>query len=443
MNLLWCVVDCDRYDAHTENGYKKDTTPNISAITSEDFVKFSRAYSQSTFTFSSSSSMLTGTYPSAHGALTHNDRLPSNIKKAADYLEPRSFEAFSGMNWFTDEWGLAESFSRVHDMNQYHGGKPRADQIVTEFKNKFDSLSRPFGAMLWFFDLHTPYETPPSFQDDNPHRACYDSELAFVDEQIGVLINFLKSQGEYEETMIIITSDHGELFDEHHKYEGNRLIEAVIEQDIPYFADRLKTPKTDDAKPGFLGHNPYPLYEELIHVPLYVKFPHGQWGGQTVDALVELVDILPTIVDTLSINIPASGRDWQGQSLVPILENEERGHEYVFSEVDRRDHSRFTSIHDGEFKLVTMQPTSLAFPILRNYFSEYLIEKWILPRQKLYKIDFEKDNIIDDYQSMARKLNSKSNAQLRQNFNLNAAFENEQVRPSEETMKELSYLGYR
>jgi len=110
----------------------------------------------------------------------------------------------------------------------------------------------------------------------------YDSEIRYVDYAIGNLFYELRKEGLYDNSLVIVTSDHGEEFKEH----------------------------------GDIDHKPK-LYEELIHVPLVIKFPNGLYGGTIVNDLVSLIDLAPTIVDCLGINKP---KKWVGSSLFPLLE---------------------------------------------------------------------------------------------------------------------------
>ena len=118
----------------------------------------------------------------------------------------------------------------------------------------------------------------------------YDGEIRYTDETlIGPLIKKLKSTGLYDQTMIIVTSDHGEEFFEHKGWEH--------------------------------GHT---VYDELIAIPLIVKFPEARFGGMINEATVRLVDIMPTVVNELGLRTPDLELD--GQSLIPLLAGKEKGH---------------------------------------------------------------------------------------------------------------------
>jgi arylsulfatase A-like enzyme len=106
----------------------------------------------------------------------------------------------------------------------------------------------------------------------------YDGEIAFMDEQIGRLLNWLRSSGLYERTIIVVTGDHGENFGEHH----------------------------------LLDHN-FQLYEPEVAVPLLVKLPFSRSAGARVQEGVQHTDLMPTVLEALSLPVPAVV---QGRSLL-------------------------------------------------------------------------------------------------------------------------------
>jgi arylsulfatase A-like enzyme len=125
-------------------------------------------------------------------------------------------------------------------------------------------------------------------------KALYWAEIAYLDERIDKLCQYLKDSGEWENTVFIITSDHGENIGEH----------------------------------GLMNHQ-YSLYDTLLHVPLII---HGGefTGGQTVDELIQLPDLAPTLIDTAGIDAPEFFEQLHGQSFHPDTEAHER--EYAIAE---------------------------------------------------------------------------------------------------------------
>jgi arylsulfatase A-like enzyme len=150
--------------------------------------------------------------------------------------------------------------------------------------------------------------------------ALYDAEIMFVDNLLGTLFQMLKDTGILKDTILIITSDHGEEFKEH----------------------------------GDFDHLPK-LYDELIHVPLIIY--DADLESRRIDAVVSLIDIAPTILDLLEFD-PID--KWQGRSLVPLVgKNEENWTDEAYSEVSHEAYKlrielnkRKTSIRTNEWKFI-------------------------------------------------------------------------------------------
>lgn len=140
---------------------------------------------------------------------------------------------------------------------------------------------------------------PYTFQDETDaelkqgYMDLYQAEILAFDHYFGQFVKYLKEKGLYQRAMIVFMSDHGEEFYEHHGWEH--------------------------------GHG---LYNEQIHVPLLIKYPGNRNAGKTIDADVEVVDILPTILD--HYQIPADLENSDGRSLNPLLEGKEHKKE-IFS----------------------------------------------------------------------------------------------------------------
>ena len=133
----------------------------------------------------------------------------------------------------------------------------------------------------------------PNLTDLRYVLAHYDAEIRYADDRFGQVLNVLDDLGVLEETLIIFTSDHGEAFGEHGVYSDHM-----------------------DA------------YEQTAHVPLMVWLP-GQVRAQRVDALVQSIDIAPTVLEAFGVEVPP---EFQGRSLWPLLRGETDSHyERVFT----------------------------------------------------------------------------------------------------------------
>jgi len=141
-----------------------------------------------------------------------------------------------------------------------------------------------FFYFLHYYDPHSPYIPPEKFAwvftppgTGTPGRkvnleervALYDGEILYMDRYIGQLLDQLRSDGLYDNSLIIVTADHGELLGEHGKF----------------------------------GHGSY-LHQEEIHVPLFIKYPRGEVPPERTDAPIQLVDLMAIILDRLGLALP-------------------------------------------------------------------------------------------------------------------------------------------
>jgi tetratricopeptide (TPR) repeat protein len=141
----------------------------------------------------------------------------------------------------------------------------------------------PFFAFVHFFDPHAPYDPPAAFLEAplSSDAARYDSEIAFVDSQVGKLVAFLKERGLYQDSVIVLLGDHGESLGEH----------------------------------GEATHGLF-LYDATIRVPLLVRGP-GIVPGTRIGAQVRTIDVMPTVLGLLDIS---PGPEIEGRSLLPLLD---------------------------------------------------------------------------------------------------------------------------
>jgi arylsulfatase A-like enzyme len=150
--------------------------------------------------------------------------------------------------------------------------------------------------------------------------ALYDGEIAWVDSYIGKLIADLKRRNLYDRTVIVLTADHGDEFFEH----------------------------------GEKGHQ-HSLYQELLHVPLIVRVPQAE-GGRRIAERVELIDVMPTLLNLLDVAAPAG---MQGRSFAPLLAGENWEERPRFSETTMASKNRDSkkrvdswAIYRGQHKLI-------------------------------------------------------------------------------------------
>jgi arylsulfatase A-like enzyme len=300
-------------------GYARDTTPNLDAVAREG-VLFESAYTQQTWTLTSHITMLNGLNPRSHGASEERRSSPA-ATSLPEILWAHGFAtaAFTGGVFYVQpQFGLGRGFER-YEMGQ---GDARVDtqQIVgwlREQRRLRDAEpTHRFFLFVHYFDAHSdagtpvPYHVPPpdglrylppgppwgrsggtdlliELKQEGPTErdlefltAFYDAGVRYVDEHgLGPLLAALDELDLADETLLVLTADHGEEIFEH----------------------------------GSVLHG-YP-YDETARVPLVFRGP-GIPGGRRVPHLVALVDLMPTILSLLSLGAPLNV---QGRDLGPLL----------------------------------------------------------------------------------------------------------------------------
>ncbi len=322
-NVILISVDTLRADHLGCYGYGRETSPNIDSL-ADDSVSFSNVYASSPWTLPSHVSMLTSLHGVHHQVYQDDEKMDPAILTLADLLRQNHFfcTAFTGGGFVSSVYGFSKGF----DMYQEgEGGVHRQDaaeylsRIVTEWLDAH-SKDKNFFLFAHTYQPHDPYACPEPFKDmflaeDAKWRHInlmghlggrtglfkplpeeerqnivdlYDGEVRYTDEVlIGPLIRKLKQLELYDRCLIIFTSDHGEEFYDHKSW----------------------------------GHG-HQLYDESLKVPLLVKFPGSRYRGNKVPHIVSLVDIVPTILEELRIDISDLSLD--GESLLPVIEGKEK-----------------------------------------------------------------------------------------------------------------------
>jgi len=311
LNVLLIVVDTmgAGHVGHLNEGL--GTTPNIDRLASEG-VTFTHALSPAPWTQPAIASLLTGLTPSHHGVLHLFDKLGRQNTTLAEMLGQRGFST-SGVvthNLLKPVLGFAQGFRRFdHSAIAGHGGisSPKATGIALDELRRLKD--QRFFLMVHLFDPHSEYLHHPDFDRTSDYqgpvrdfdmeitklrerrgemtdsdltflRGLYHEEIAFTDHHIGMILDELDSLGLEENTLVILTADHGEEFMEH----------------------------------DWIGHTRH-LYDTLVHVPLVFRLP-GRFEPRSVDSPVSLLDVPATLNDMLDRPFE---QDWDGQSLVPLL----------------------------------------------------------------------------------------------------------------------------
>ena len=306
-NILLVVLDAARADHFSSYGYGRPTTPNLDQMAQEG-IRYSRAVSTSSWTLPAHASLFTGLLPEEHGARNQHAWLIDRIPTLAELLRQKGYRT----GCFTNN----PIIDRVHNLVRGFEAVERvwADSAIstevrphnTEYTNTLvhsftrSGSNRPFFAFINYMDVHQPYEAPEPYRsmyleagqeitarvdsacryaellndgkivlnekEKTALRDIYDGCLTYLDAQIGRLVQDLREGGIYDSTLVIVTSDHGEIFGEYGRY----------------------------------GHGDL-LNRPLIHIPLIVRYPTLFPSPGVRRELVSIADIFHSLADLLGL----------------------------------------------------------------------------------------------------------------------------------------------
>ena len=308
-NVILITLDTTRADRMGFMGSDRGLTPNLDELAKQGVV-FTRAYSHVPLTPPSHATILTGTYPQFNHVDDFGSRLGPDIPYLPDILHKNGYQtaAFVSSTILDPIQGSAPGFDRGFDKydagfhfkhpgeDRYKSIERRAEEVVTRADEWLAKHPKgPFFLWLHFYDAHDPYDPPEPFKTKYA-SALYDGEIAYVDSQVGKFLADLKTKGRYENTIIAVMADHGEALGEH----------------------------------GETAHGVF-LYDETIHVPLLFKMPAESAAGKRVERRAVLVDVTPTILQTVGVAIP---KQVQGESLVPVMKGQSSPEQQAFAETD-------------------------------------------------------------------------------------------------------------
>ena len=293
-NVILITLDTIRADRMGFLGSKRGLTPHLDALARQSVV-FPRAYAQVPLTTASHATILTGTYPQFHQVNDFGVPLAEDLPYAPYVFRGNGYytAAFVGSLVLDPVARSAPGFERGFDTydagfhrrrmgeDRYQAIERRGGEVVAHALAWLSAHQKgPFFIWVHLYDAHDPYDPPEPYK--NRYAAApYDGEIAYVDAAVGKLLSWLRLRGLFEGAMIAVMADHGEALGEH----------------------------------GEITHGIF-LYDETIHVPLLFKMPQARSAGTRVDARVELVDVLPTMLQTAGIAVP---KDVQGESLLSTL----------------------------------------------------------------------------------------------------------------------------
>ncbi len=454
-NVIWIVLDTARRDHFSCYGYEREITPNIDRF-AQDGILFTNYISTAPWTLPSHSSLFTGLYTSEHGA--HFARkgplylpMPQKVKTVAEILSENGWKtaaisantmlskknnfdqgfqffyskenAFREFFWgmltsqiFPDIWNkwgflrinvysLSSELNKVvfqwleknrdepfflflNYMEPHHGGK----YIPGEAGGRFGVDWGLWNDMYKSLDLEAIVHKKKKISEHayQLNRDWLDTKMVYLDENIGHLFDFLKANNLYDNSYIFLLSDHGDLFGEHYSF----------------------------------GHT-MELYNELIHVPLIIKYPEKFQKKGISDEFVQNVDLMPELLSCLNLPIPD---EISGQPL------EKTNHD-IISELFRRSELTLNKQrYSRDLKAIFDNSESDLFKFIQSSNGKH--ELYDLKTDSL-----ELHNIFSEKKKVAEELNNRLN-EWRKSVKTVKRSESELKKLDKRTKDRLRALGY-
>ncbi len=416
-NIIIIHIDALRPDHLGCYGYMRNTSPNIDVFAKEG-VLFSNAITQATITLGSNPSFITSTYPYRHFI---------DYANQAAYVNPRDISLFEVLKehgyvtaLLTDQPYLGRIKGFEKHLDSFLEIKPNSPQLLTPAAIKWlkEHKDKKFMLWLYYYGVHSPYRVTsaatdmflkdglgklhkkvPIADDDANEKfgvipwhaaefgitdadyyvAKYDAKIHLLDSEIARVLEGLRALGLEKDTLVILTADHGESLGEHGLYfnHGNT------------------------------------LYDELLRVPLIMRYPSRIPRNKVVSNQARLLDVIPTILDILGIEPAAS---MKGSSLWPcVLRRTCRVAPYAFSDIEA-----VSSVRTPEWKLIYADRGRIITDPYKNRSigGHYLVEYALYnlkgdPKENYNLVDEEKKvfeglkKILDDHVAEGRQSGSE------------------------------------
>jgi len=309
-NVIVYLVDTLRADHLGCYGYNRPVSPHIDAF-ARDSTVFRHTVAQSSWTRPSTTTILTGMLPRTHNVFGHRDSLSPQAVTLAERLRERGYRTagFVTNPNVAPNFGLDQGFEIYRLLGPKHRSATGVNERAALWLDTEWKKDAPFFLYLHTMEPHAPYNPPPAFRQRfapgvrnetwtqmefvealedgetlaTPEirqglRDLYDAEIAANDEAFGGLIDLLVQRGLWDDTVIVFVSDHGEEFADHGGWEHGKT-----------------------------------LHNEMLDIPLIVRVPGAR--GKVVEWQAQQVDVVPTVLEALGLQIPAG---LEGRSLLSL-----------------------------------------------------------------------------------------------------------------------------
>ena len=407
-NVVLVTIDTLRADRLGCYGYGRPTSPFLDSL-AEEGARFDDPVAPAAWTKPSTGTLLTGLYPSRHGALYHGSRLglPDGEEALAEAFRARGYvtAGFVSNPNIKAVFGFDRGFDLYFDspvedtltlacLRTTLTGRGLTDLLRHQFNWKYenDVVEMNRHALAWlrrnhearfflylhYIDPHIPYSPPGRYRREfardhgfpihNRRKELvggdlYDAEIRYVDDGMSALVDELRGLGVWEDTLLVVTSDHGEEFFEH----------------------------------GVLGHG-FSLFQPVVRVPLLMHGP-GIPAGRVVTEPVQLLDLPATLLDLARTGTDRLG---DGRSFAGALGDEPwepEAHYFLENEFGQgdADHRAFvlTGVRRGRWKLVLTERNAFFPPDATGREALYDLASDPRERHNLIREDRVRDVVED------------------------------------------------
>ncbi len=331
-NVVVVLIDTLRADRMSLYGYDRETSPRLEAL-AEEAVVFERAHAPAPWTLPSVVSMMLSQPPCEHGILVDRRAVGSQQRPLARRLSEAGYQ--TAALYVNPYAGKLSGLDLGFDVSSLESDQIDGDRVTSWLLDR--DTERPFFLYLHNTEPHDPVKVEnrylrrmgdavPAYQrrrlaelvpeyrqltrfdfvggqepgsTDNtaeqrrvmtelerlrdPLSALYDAQVRAADDRVGSIVRALERADVWSNTWLFVVSDHGEEFGEHGGWQHDQSV-----------------------------------YEEMIHVPFVVRAPEGRWGGRRIVDRVTLLDVMPTLLDALELDL----EEVRGRSLLSLLAGE-------------------------------------------------------------------------------------------------------------------------
>jgi arylsulfatase A-like enzyme len=333
-NILLVSLDTLRAKSIGLYGHVRDTMPALERRVAARGAFVRAAVAPVPYTPPSHMTMLTGLEPCAHGVMNRHGTLAADRVTLAELLRAAGYRtaAFTEDAYVVAGAGFARGFDRYTEFRSEESASPgfAAETLGAAEAWLRGRAHEPFFLFVHTYQVHDPFVPPRGYRtlfEQDVQRGqppeydeklrLYEQEVRYTDDVLAGLLDTLEHEGLSENTIVVITSDHGESFSEH----------------------------------TIAGHG-FTLYDDELLVPLVIRAPGLVPEGLVLETQVGLVDLTPTLLDLVGLEIPQM---MQGSSFAPQL----RGESTSFSEptrVSRLSGAERWAVRSMEYKYIRMKP---------------------------------------------------------------------------------------